>query len=370
MKQFNLGYLSIDSLAEGVGASQILSLMEEFVKIDLRVALVTFEKTAPPSWVCERIQFAGIHWTPLPFSGSGTIRGSGRIVDLLKNIPDAEVLHGRSDIPTLAAIISRKAPVVWDIRSLWGEQRKILNSVQFNPLVSSLLNGVENINARHCAAISTLTEAVVPYLRHRHSKLPEIQSVIPTCVNLERFNLKPMPVGNIKILLSGGFNPYYDLQLTKEFIRKLKLTTETEVTWARDSSSNLECLGVGENSTISLRHFEMPNAIAKSHFGISFCKTDSGPSLLAAMPTKIAEFWATGRPVVVTKGIGDLEKYIRDYRAGVVISENANLDEAIIEILELVLDPETPSRCRDLAQNHFDIAKAAVTYKDIYSRIK
>lgn len=115
----------------------------------------------------------------------------------------------------------------------------------------------------------------------------------------------------------------------------------------------------------------MANLISRYSFGLSVCKLNAGPSLKAAMPTKIAEFLACGRPVVVSKGLGDFDEYIPEFNAGVILDGTAaNLKTASQELIEIISDPDTPMRCRALAEKYFDIDKGANKYLDLYSQIE
>lgn len=364
-----MAYLSIDSISEGVGASQILMLMEAFGKLDLRVALISFEKDAPKNWVKDRVKAAGITWTPLQFHQTGTVGGATRILKLMRSIPQSDVIHGRSDLPTLAGILGGHAPTLWDIRSLWSEQRALLNPQQWTPPVKWAVKGIERLDANRATAISTLTHAIVPYLESKFEKLPNIKTVVPTCVNLDRFKMASMPTGELHTLLSGTFNAFYDLELTSKIIHYMRMKSNLAVTWARDSVALRTTLGVGEDSIISLNHLEMPKMVSSSHFGLCICKQNVGPSLLAAAPTKVAEFLASGRPVLVSKGIGDFDTLLPEWRAGTVVEDENNLEEAIEQLVKLISDPETPSRCRALAEAHFDIKGAATTYLSIYKKM-
>jgi glycosyltransferase involved in cell wall biosynthesis len=88
------------------------------------------------------------------------------------------------------------------------------------------------------------------------------------------------------------------------------------------------------------------------------------------MPTKIAEFLATGRPIVVNKGLGDFDEYLTEFNAGVILngSEN-NLRSMAHNLTEILADTETPMRCRALAEKYFDVDKGAQKYLDLYPKI-
>jgi glycosyltransferase involved in cell wall biosynthesis len=114
----------------------------------------------------------------------------------------------------------------------------------------------------------------------------------------------------------------------------------------------------------------MAELIPSYSFGVSVCKLNAGPSLTAAMPTKIAEFLACGRPMVVNKGLGDMDQFIKEFDAGVILDGSTdNLQESATKLVNLLLDPETPFRCRALAEKYFSVEKGAKKYLELYSQI-
>lgn len=114
----------------------------------------------------------------------------------------------------------------------------------------------------------------------------------------------------------------------------------------------------------------MSQLIPHYSFGVSVCKSDAGPSLTAAMPTKIGEFLACGRPIVVNRGLGDMDEFIREFNAGVILDEQIEtLQESANRLVNLLLDPETPFRCRALAEKYFSMDIGASRYLDLYSQI-
>jgi glycosyltransferase involved in cell wall biosynthesis len=143
-----------------------------------------------------------------------------------------------------------------------------------------------------------------------------------------------------------------------------------DVHWARPHESNTFSLDVGETEIVSVSSDDMPLFISNYSFGDSICRQDAGISLSAVMPTKVAEFLAVGRPIVINKGLGDYDNLIRQYRAGVVIdSVSDNLSEKAEELLEILVDPDTPRRCRELAEVHFSTARAVESYFALYLKL-
>lgn len=368
--KFDLTYLSIDSIQEGVGSSQITPLILGLAKNGKRVCLITFEKVQPSEELAQLFKQSGVEWNPHKFGKVGALAGVLRLNDLRKSVPDSDVLHGRSDIPTVAAIWSSlDAPVLWDVRSLWSDQRKLIGTSGWNSLSVRGARSLENVSAKNAFAMTTLTAAVVPILEKRHTRLPGIQAVIPTCVQTSKFTPTPMPQGELVCLLSGTFNNYYDINRTRQLIAAMRKSIDLKVIWARAGESPESSLGVGEDLVISATHSQMPKLVADAHFGMAICKEDNLESLAAAVPTKIAEFLASGRPVIVSKGIGDMEVLLSRSNAGITVGQSESLSNLGEQISSLISDTGIEERCRALAMDYFDMSKAIDTYSRIYSQM-
>ena len=81
---------------------------------------------------------------------------------------------------------------------------------------------------------------------------------------------------------------------------------------------------------------------AEADLGLAVCRADAGPALLAAMPTKIGELLASGSPVVVNRGLGDMDALIE--KSNVVwdasgVLRSRVLAEACDSVLKLLSDP-------------------------------
>jgi hypothetical protein len=229
---------------------------------------------------------------------------------------------------------------------------------------------LESIAAINSFGMSTLTSAVIPILEQRHKKLPQLRTVVATAVNLERFKLNATMPSKLQALFSGTFNDYYDLDLSRLFIQEIRKQISVETHWARPTESYRSQLEVGESKVFASTQIGMAELIPNYNFGVSVCKLDAGPSLAAAMPTKIGEFLACGRPMVVNKGLGDMDLFIKEFDAGVILDGSAgNLHESATKLVGLLLDPETPQRCRALAEKYFSMEKGANNYLNMYSQM-
>ena len=66
-ENFDVTYITIDSLAEGVGSSQITPLLSRLSGEGLKISLISFEKIAPTNELVQYFQSLGVEWKSYPF---------------------------------------------------------------------------------------------------------------------------------------------------------------------------------------------------------------------------------------------------------------------------------------------------------------
>ena len=367
---FDLSYLTIDSLSEGVGSSQITPLISRLSKSGLKINLISYEKFKPATELIDFFKSIGVNWNFRDFGSTGLIGGLERFNSLRQEIPRTNLIHARSDIPAVSGIYSEQGPVLWDVRSLWADQKIAIQKNRINKVMYTTYRKLENIAANKSIGMSTLTNAVIPILEKRNGRLPAYRAVVPTSVDLKRFELnRKMPVV-VQALFSGTYNEYYDLELSARFMKEFRKLEDCEIHWARPLESDKSQIQVGESKIFASSQIGMSTTIPFYSFGVSVCRIDSGPSLSAAMPTKIAEFLACGRPMVLNKGLGDMDRFIQEFDAGVVLDgTSSNLVESAKKLVSLLADTDTPMRCRALAEKYFSMDLGASKYLDLYSQI-
>lgn len=366
-----LTYLTVDSLAEGVGASQVLPYVERLGQRGLDITVHSFERSNSAPDLERRLHSSGVSWRPHSFGAPGRRGGLQRVLHLAQAARGADLVHARSDLAAAAAMLGGAERWVWDVRSLWADQRIELGMLHAGSPEERVLRWVERRAARSSAAIVTLAAAALPVLEDRHGAgLTAKASVIPTCVDLDRFALAPMPDGDLlQVLFSGSLNRYYDVPTMLRLVERSRRRRPTQMTVLSPAATSwddaLATAGVHRQTAAPAA---VPDHVQASHVGLGVCRTDVGDSLRAAMPTKLGEFLATGRPIVVNRGLGDMDALIGEYGCGVVLhgGDDEALDTAIEELHALVADPDTPNRCRALAEAHFDLDDAVERLTNVY----
>jgi glycosyltransferase involved in cell wall biosynthesis len=119
----------------------------------------------------------------------------------------------------------------------------------------------------------------------------------------------------------------------------------------------------------SAPYSQMPEYMRLMDVGLFFIKVCF--SKQGSSATKLAEFLATGVPVIINDGIGDSGRIVAERRAGIVLSEAtvAALDARFGDLQAMLADPETPRRCREAARAYFDVDEGSRAYDRLYERV-
>lgn len=367
-------YLTVDSVTEGVGRSQVVPVVNGLAQRGWHVRLVSCEKNAYLLDQVARELDPEIDFHAVRFGLQGTHGAASRVRHLRKLAFPTDIVHCRSDQPLLAALGRyRRPPVVWDSRSFWAEQKVASGVLSPGSLSFRGANALEGMGARRADAIAALSQAGLDAMAAKWGRTPAITLVSPTLVDTAHFPFQPWStLSEVEVLFSGTYNAFYDLDLSAAFISRLSSHVEVKTTWASGHEAQESQLApVKVDHRVVSNYRDLPGHIGASHLGMAVCHLDAGRSLAMAMPTKIGEFLATGRPVVVNKGLGDMDWLIRKYDVGVILHgrDGAHLDHACRETLRLLQDEGTPGRCRALAEDHFDLSTGVDRLDILYHQV-
>jgi len=360
-------YLTFDSLFEGVGRSQIVPLIKGIGKNGYPVSVISFEKDNRELRSLD-FENANINWISLPFGRAGLLGLPERIFRMVRAVPKADIYHCRSDLPVLALLFKKNSIFLWDVRSLWFAQKALIDGRKQSGLIFRLALYLEKSAASKASAINVLASPLLGVLKERNGKIPNIQSVIPTSVDLEMFNLNLNLPKKKTAMISGTLNNFYDINLTVKILDWLN-EDGFEIIWCKPSESRRKDIHRSYVTTRVKKHEEMPEEITNASFGIAICRDDARDVLKGVMPTKISEFLAVGRPVIISAGMGDLDHLIISSNTGIVVSQSSKREEFLRKAMELLDDPDLSNRCRTLAESHFSMSKAIGSYEEIYMKL-
>ena len=93
-----------------------------------------------------------------------------------------------------------------------------------------------------------------------------------------------------------------------------------------------------------------------------------GLAKLGSSPTRFGEILAVGSPVICNKGVGDLDNLILKNNVGVIVKDETikSMYRAIERLYELIENPYTAKRCRELAESVYSLSYGSERYSKIY----
>lgn len=380
MAPINVLYLSYNGLDEPLVQSQVLPYLRRLVRLGHHFRLLTFEIGRPSMSEWSEIE-QGIAWRAIGRAPGrvGLVRAlyrANRVVNRLLKDGRVQIVHARSYLPAWLAMrgCSRHdIPWVFDMRGFWIDEKVLKGRLRRDTLRYRHLKRVEKRLLRHAAAIISLTEKAVPTLEA--NMRPEAHTpvvVIPTCVDLDRFRVPQQRqlAGDSPVLgYVGSLGNGYDANRTVEFfleaLRRYPGARALVIT--RSDASLLGELLRQYPKRVEIRsvdHGQVPEEISKMHFGLSFIEPDSSKD--ASCPTKLAEYLASGVPVVGNGDIGDVGNILRGHDVGVSLSAGESLELAFKEVARLLEDPHAVRRCRKVAEQVFSVDDGAKKYHEIY----
>lgn len=365
-------FVSYDGIAEPLGRSQVLAYLRRLAR-DCDSTLISFEKERPTSELVAEISGAGITWFPRRYHRNPPLAST--LADVISGVAairsaataaSFDVLHARSYVPALMVQLARSAGVdgrlLFDIRGFWRDERIDGGFWRRGSVIDRVVQRCEKRFFADADAVVTLTHASVSQIQRRVN--PDVPiTVIPTCVEVDRFSGEASRPGPGRLVWSGSVGPWYRLDLAAGLARAAgeRLTVLT-----RQTEEARMALGDQEADVRSVPSQRMGGELRPGDIGL--CLIRPSFSKIASAPTRFAEFMAAGMPVAVTPRVGDLEALVEGHQVGLVIRSEAPADlrNYVRRLHEMASDESVRERCRALAREMFDADTGAAQYLSLY----
>lgn len=401
-------YVTADGLLEAIGFSQVVRVVEGLAGRGWAYAVVSLEKprdlerAARIREVRGRLSAAGIGWRPIPYAASGSGRDAAAnelaLVDAAVTLArrgEIAGVHARAYHGAFAAFSAWMAagvPYVFDARSYWFDERLEEGRWFTTPLRLGIARGVEHQLFAHAAGVVTLTELQANDVRSgkfgpsRHGAI----QCIPTCADFDDFVRRPAAqctrvpedlrarlAGKSVLGVIGSINRSY---LVDQTLHLARLALD------RDDNAHLLILGSQHEEyarrvaaegipqarvTITRAdHDDMPQWLSLIDWGLLLLNPSS-PAKRASMPTKLAEFFASGvRPVQF--GCNDeVSHWVRRTGSGFVLEgvSERHLVAAAERMVTTPRDESVIGRARVIAKPHFSLAAGIDRYEQVLKRV-
>lgn len=298
------------------------------------------------------------------------------------------IIHARGAFCALMGILPRiflRRKMIFDIRGFMAEEYVDAGLWNKKSIFYKILATIEQYLMKKADEVVVLTQRARDLLAEMRLSDRKI-TVIPTCVDLERFNLKKeindeiktkyMLDGKLILIYTGSLGTWYMLSEMIDFYKELQnlenntmffILSQTEKDWIKQHIPEKLAKGIIVDST---EPENVPMLMNLADVGIFFIKPCFSKAV--SCPTKFGEYLACGLPVVINKGIGDTEKIVKDNKVGVVVESFAVTEyrRAISELQKLLKDGEgLRKRCRNVAEKYFSLKDGVDKYDSIYKRL-
>lgn len=396
----NVLYISYDGVIDPLGQSQVLPYLTGLAKGGNEFTLISFEKKnrlkdkEKIKKLKAELSQNKIHWKALRYHKSPPVLST--LYDFLRGITiclflikkgQISFVHVRSYVPALMALLIKKMFAIlyiFDMRGFWVDERVEGNLWKANGILYKTAKYLEKrllINAEKIIVLTQNMKTEIQnfdFLKNRSDFL----SVIPTCVDLNRFDYKKSEINSPTLetflVYSGSLGTVY---LIDEMLRfysylkkvfpymKFKILTHSPKELIHATSNKL---GIqAENIIIKQVDYEnMATELNKSNLGIAFYKPTY--SAMGRAPTKLGEYLACGIPVIVNAGVGDLDGLIRKERIGVTVESFSDLSiqQAIADLKKLIEENDSlKERCKNVAKQYFSLDDGIKKYSKIYKTL-
>jgi glycosyltransferase involved in cell wall biosynthesis len=371
-----VAYISYDGVGEPLGRSQVLAYLTRLAP-EYDITLISFEKSFDDNLaISDELTALGIRWLPLRYHRRPPVVST--LLDVLAGVRALvavaragrpAVVHARSYVPALIAQLARSATgakLLFDIRGFWADERVEGGIWPEGGILYRIAKRCERWFFSRADAIVTLTRASIPQIREWLGPRDVEIDVIPTCVDLDRFSSRPARDDGPHAVWSGSIGTWYRFDLAAPAAQALSMPLTV---LSRQTELAASVLDGYPAAVRSVAPEEVPSQLFAGDVGL--CLIRSSFSKTASAPTRFAEYLATGMPVLVTRGVGDLEAIVTDDRVGVVLrsEDEQSIRQAADQVRSMAADPEVRERCRRCARARFDADAGATAYAAIYRRL-
>ena len=390
-------YISYDGILEPLGHSQVLKYIE-FLSKDFDVTLVSFEKIKGSMDKQEFLEMQKyclqekIHWKPRRYHQGLSLFSHlvnlfsifyAPFMEMVKN--RHQIVHIRSYMPGLGMPLFKlffDFKLVFDIRGFWADEKVDRLGWSKNSLKYKFFKALEVKLFKQASIIVTLTRSSKEFIEDKFNKLPNDVRVVRTCVDFTEFSTDKralMPYDfHRKLVIGylGSIDTAYDFNLFLKLIKdlesrdlkiKLKILSKTtpEIVMKYLEVNNLSHL---EHEVLFLKRHELSGVI--NQFDLLGFALKPSFSLIASMPTKIAESLACGIPIICNNFNNDIRDMIEINKIGVLHDFSQNLSQENYEgIISIIQDDASSERCYEFSKENFSLELGVSQYVDIYNSL-
>lgn len=403
-------YITYDGLCDPLGSSQILPYLLSISQHTGPIHILSFEKKTRfkkfGKNICEKLKNQSAFWHPLAFSEiDGRLGSLAKVFDLLRMYWMAlyirlryktKIVHARSHIPALAGLYLKTftgVKLLFDCRGLWVDERVDKGSWDLNKQID--LRQYNNLKKREHSLFSladeivVLTRKVVPEIVRLGAVAEAKITVIPCCADYDHFTIpskekiklarQKLNIGAETVVL-GYLGSIGKMYMFEEYLHLYEMMLDSGIDVIAliitpDIRLAESCIGIHlpREKQKHLRiqtatRDEVPLLLSAVDYLVSFIRPSYARQ--ATSPTKNAEALASGIRLICNKGVGDVDEYVKDLKAGWMLDpDNKEEVKTLIEEVKSLL-PQKDEELRQRSRKMFGLEVATYKYREIYERLK
>ena len=402
MKKTNALYLSYDGILEPLGQSQILPYLKELSKKGINFSLVTYEKKRylqdkeMLAAVSQELIDCNIKWFKLryhknpPFFSTLYDGFRGLVLSIFILIKEKIiVIHARSYVSTLIAFIIKKVfgtKFIFDMRGFWADEKLDGGAWKEKDLLYRLVKILEKRYLISADRIVVLSEKARDCIEDNFGLRTNI-AVIPCAADVEKFKFDSHAYRALRkkyfieekfvFVHAGSLEGWYLIDKMLDFFGVAKEIIDNAhfLILTHSPREMLDKMIAAKNlrpedfTVAAVIQSEMPDYLSLADTGLFFLKRSF--AMKAVLPTKVAEYLSCGIPIITNRGIGDLEEYILNNNAGIIIDDFAEREykSALQGVFNLLAEAKVRENCRRAALDNFSLTGAAEKYNELYSEL-
>jgi glycosyltransferase involved in cell wall biosynthesis len=405
-------YICYFGLREPLVQTQVLPYLRRLAAGGVGVHLLTFEPDKRAKWTRQELEeqraklaAEGISWHSLAYHKNPSLPATlyditagalaaARIVR--KN--DVDVIHARSHVAAAMGAAAKRLtrrPLIFDIRGFLPEEYVDAGVWPAGGRLYHLAKRAERrlLDASDGFVVLTKKAREILFPGYDDSDASDAATrpveVIPCCVDMSRFDAADRlsrdavreelgVVGRRVFAYVGALGGWYLTDETADVLaaahREAASTFSLVLTQSRPEiiADVLRARGVADENFLirKVSPAEVPRYLKAADVAVSFIKPCY--SKLSSSPTKLAEYLASGLPVICNAGVGDVDELVEGERVGIILRE-LNEDayrKALEEVEALRREGDFAERCREVAVRHFDLERVGgERYLRLYGRV-
>lgn len=402
-------YISYDGMTDPLGQSQVIPYLIGLSKKGYEFHILSAEK--PDAYARHQTEIAdllvehNIHWHPVEYTKKPPLISTMRDIHTMKHLANDlhqryhfSMTHCRSYISAFVGMMLKKThqvPFLFDMRGFYADER-VDGGLwkQSNPVFKGVYRYFKR-KEKHffngCDHLISLTEngkETIDALRFKSLDADDI-TVIPCCADLTHFDPKrvneeqvqtyreTLNIKNDDFVLTylGSIGTWYmPEEMLDFFVELLKVKPQSKfLIITRDDTELMRAQAEKKDIPpekivfTSASRNEVPILLKLTSVSVFFIKPVF--SKKASSPTKLAELLAMGVPVVCNGNVGDIDRIVKKYKAGLVLHDfNLETYRDIIQQLPELLQTDS-NYLRQVSSDLFSLHEGVARYKKVYQKL-